>query len=409
MRIRPSLLVTLGLLSGLTPFAIDMYLPSLPAIAQDLDSTIEMAQLTVTLYLAIFALAQLFMGPLSDMLGRRATIGGGLILFSLGALGCALAGQMEALLGARMIQAAGGAAIAVTVPALARDLFERDHYARVIGLVMMIMSLAPLLAPSIGGVIVTHAGWPWVFIALLGIALVASAFFWWLIPETLPPERRHPPHLGRVLGNYYGLLRHRLGMGYLLTGAFSFGGMMTFIVSSPYVYIVLYEVPTAWFGVLFGANVAVAMVTTLFNTRLVVRLGAERLLRLGLRVQVVAALILLGLAFLKVPPLWAILLGVLLYLGMTGLVLGNAMASYMVYFVRLAGTASAFSGAARFGFGAVVGTLVSLAHDGSARPLLLGMTLSGLMAGVSYWLLCREGRETLPPVPLDATSHRPAA
>jgi DHA1 family bicyclomycin/chloramphenicol resistance-like MFS transporter len=409
MRIRPSLLVTLGLLSGLTPFAIDMYLPSLPAIAQDLDSTIEMAQLTVTLYLAIFALAQLFMGPLSDMLGRRATIGGGLILFSLGALGCALAGQMEALLGARMIQAAGGAAIAVTVPALVRDLFERDHYARVIGLVMMIMSLAPLLAPSIGGVIVTHAGWPWVFIALLGIALVASAFFWWLIPETLPPERRHPPHLGRVLGNYYGLLRHRLGMGYLLTGAFSFGGMMTFIVSSPYVYIVLYEVPTAWFGVLFGANVAVAMVTTLFNTRLVVRLGAERLLRLGLRVQVVAALILLGLAFLKVPPLWAILLGVLLYLGMTGLVLGNAMASYMVYFVRLAGTASAFSGAARFGFGAVVGTLVSLAHDGSARPLLLGMTLSGLMAGVSYWLLCREGRETLPPVPLDATSHRPAA
>ncbi len=393
MRSRPSLLVTLGLLSGLTPFAIDMYLPSLPAIAQDLDSTIEMAQLTVTLYLAIFALAQLFMGPLSDMLGRRATIGGGLILFGLGALGCALAGQMETLLGARMIQAAGGAAIAVTVPALVRDLFERDHYARVIGLVMMIMSLAPLLAPSIGGVIVTHASWHWVFITLLGIALVASALFFWLIPETLPPERRHPPDLGRVLGNYYGLLRHRLGMGYLLTGAFSFGGMMTFIVSSPYVYMVLYEVPTAWFGVLFGANVAVAMLATLLNTRLVMRLGAERLLRLGLWVQVVAALILLALAFVGLPPLWAILLGVLLYLGMTGLVLGNAMASYMVYFVRLAGTASAFSGAARFGFGAAVGTLVSLAHDGTPRPLLLGMALSGLMAGVSYWLLCREGRE----------------
>ncbi|MGB7552370.1 MAG: Bcr/CflA family multidrug efflux MFS transporter [Chromatiaceae bacterium] len=393
MRIRPSLLVTLGLLSGLTPFAIDMYLPSLPAIAQDLDSTIEMAQLTVTLYLAIFALAQLFMGPLSDMLGRRATIGGGLILFGLGALGCALAGQMETLLGARMIQAAGGAAIAVTVPALVRDLFERDHYARVIGLVMMIMSLAPLLAPSIGGVIVTHASWHWVFITLLGIALVASALFFWLIPETLPPERRHPPDLGRVLGNYYSLLRHRLGMGYLLTGAFSFGGMMTFIVSSPYVYMVLYEVPTAWFGVLFGANVAVAMLATLLNTRLVIRLGAERLLRLGLRVQVVAALILLALAFVGLPPLWAILLGVLLYLGMTGLVLGNAMASYMVYFVRLAGTASAFSGAARFGFGAAVGTLVSLAHDGTPRPLLLGMALSGLMAGVSYWLLCREGLE----------------
>ena len=209
----------------------------------------------------------------------------------------------------------------------------------------------------------------------------------------MPPERRHPPDLGRVLGNYYGLLRHRLGMGYLLTGAFSFGGMMTFIVGSPYVYMVLYQVPTAWFGVLFGANVAVAMLATLINTRLVMRLGAERLLRLGLRVQVIAALILLALAFVGLPPLWAILLGVVLYLGMTGLVLGNAMASYMVYFVRLAGTASAFSGAARFGFGAAVGPLVSLAHDDTPRPLLLGMALSGLMAGVSYWLLCREGRE----------------
>lgn len=401
MRISPSLLLTLGLLSGLTPFAIDMYLPSLPAIAQDLDSTIEMAQFTVTSYLAVFALAQLFMGPLSDMLGRRATIGGGLILFSLGALGCAMAGQMGTLLGARLVQASGGAAIAVTVPALVRDLFERDHYARVIGLVMLIMSLAPLLAPSIGGVILIHASWHWVFISLLGIALLASGLFLWLIPETLPPIHRHPLALGRVLGNYYSLLHHRQGMGFLLTGAFSFSGMMTFIVGSPYVYIVLYGVPTAWFGVLFGANVAAAMLANLLNARLVTRLGAERLLRLGLRVQVVAALILLGLALLEAPPLWAIVLGVLLYLGMAGVVLGNAMASYMVYFVRLAGTASAFSGAARFGFGAAVGSLVSLAHNDTARPLLLGMALSGLMAGVCYWLLCQSHPRNSGPIPAD--------
>lgn len=389
MQIRPSLLVTLGLLSGLTPFAIDLYLPSLPAIARDLGSTIEMAQLTVTVYLAVFALAQLFMGPLSDMLGRRATIGGGLLLFCIGALGCALASYMETLFWARIIQAVGGAAVAVTVPALVRDLFERDHYARVIGLVMMIMSLAPLMAPSIGGLVVTHASWPWVFITLLGIALVASVLFLWLIPETLPSERRHPPHLGRVLGNYRELLRHRLGMGYLLTGAGTFASMMSFIVASPYVYIVLHQVPTSWFGVLFGANVAAAMVMTAINTRLVTRLGAERLLRLGLMVQMLAALVLLALALLGTPPLWAIVLATLLNQGMVGMVLGNAMAAYMTLFARMAGTASAFSGAARFGFGAAVGSVVSLAHDGSARPLLLGMALSGLLAGTSYWLLCR--------------------
>jgi DHA1 family bicyclomycin/chloramphenicol resistance-like MFS transporter len=185
-------------------------------------------------------------------------------------------------------------------------------------------------------------------------------------------------------------MRHRLGMGYLLTGACSFAGLMTFIVGSPFVYIELYGVPTRWFGVLFGVNVAAGMVATLFNTRLVTRLGAERLLRLGLIVQVIAALWLLALALPGAPPLWAIVLAALLYLGMAGVVLGNSMSCYMALFARMAGTASAFSGAARFGAGAIIGSLVSLAHDGSARPLLIGMAMSGIMAGASYWLLCHS-------------------
>jgi MFS transporter, DHA1 family, multidrug resistance protein len=388
MQIRLSMLLTLGLLSGLTPFAIDMYLPSLPAIALDLDSTIELAQLSVTAYLGVFALAQLVLGPASDMLGRRATIGGGLALFCVGALGCALAEQMETLLLARAVQGLGGAAVAVTVPALVRDLFERDHYARMMSLVMLITAMAPLLAPSIGGVIVAYAGWHWVFGALLLLGLAASGLFFRLIPETLPPAGRHPPELGRVLRNYLVLLRHRVGLGYLLTGAFSFGGMMTYIVTSPFVYIELHGVPAAWFGVFFGANVALAMVVTSLNARLVVRLGAERLLRLGLGVQVGAAFLLLGLGFWGMPPLWAIVAATLLYLGMAGVVLGNSMAGFMAHFARMAGTASAFSGASRFGLGAIMGSLVSLAHTGTATPMLFGMGLCGLAAGGSYWLLC---------------------
>jgi len=386
---RPSLIITLGLLSGLTPFAIDLYLPSLPSIARDLGSSMEMAQLSVTLYLAVFALSQVFMGPLSDMLGRRATLGAGLLLFVIGALGCALAGRMETLFGMRILQAIGGAAVAVTVPALVRDLFERDHYARVIGLVMMIMSLAPLVAPTIGGLVLSYADWPWVFVTLFGIGMVAGLLFLWVIPETLPPEHRHPSHLGQVLSNYRQLLSHRRSLGYLLTGAGTFAAMMTFIVASPYVYIVLYGVPIAFFGVLFGANVAAAMVVTAINTRLVMRLGAERLLRFGLRVQMMAALVLLALAWMGSPPLWALLLAILLNQGMAGMVLGNAMAAYMTLFPRLAGTASALSGAVRFGFGATIGSLVSLGHNGTANPLLLGMALSGLLAVGSYWLLCQ--------------------
>jgi DHA1 family bicyclomycin/chloramphenicol resistance-like MFS transporter len=164
--------------------------------------------------------------------------------------------------------------------------------------------------------------------------------------------------------------------------------MMTYIVTSPFVYIELHGVPVGWFGVFFGANVALAMVVTSQNARLVVRLGAERLLRLGLGVQVVSALILLGLALWGTPPLWAIVGATLLYLGMAGVVLGNSMAGFMAHFARMAGTASAFSGASRFGLGAVMGSLVSLMHTGDATPMLLGMALCGLAAGGSYWLLC---------------------
>jgi DHA1 family bicyclomycin/chloramphenicol resistance-like MFS transporter len=169
--------------------------------------------------------------------------------------------------------------------------------------------------------------------------------------------------------------------------------MMTYIVTSPFVYIELHGVPVSWFGVFFGANVALAMLVTTFNARLVVRLGAERLLRLGLAVQVAASLLMLALGIWGKPPLWAIVGATLMYLGMAGVVLGNSMAGYMAHFAKMAGTASAFSGASRFGLGAVMGSLVSLAHTGTAAPMLLGMAVCGLAAGGSYWSLCCPSRD----------------
>ena len=410
------LLMTLGLLSALTPFAIDMYLPSIPAIAVDLDASVALAQLSVTVYIGVFAAAQLVLGPLSDVLGRRLPVAAGLVVFGAAAVACALAPSMLAMLSARAVQALGGAAVAVTIPALVRDLFERDDYARVMGLVMLVMGLAPLLAPSIGGVIVLYGSWHWVFVALLGITLVAAVLFLRLLPETLPAEHRHPPSPGRVFGNYWMLLRHRAALGYLLTGMASFGGMMVFIVNSPFVYIELHGVPAAWFGPLFGVNIAAAMLFSYLNSRLVPRWGAERLLRFGLTMQGGAALGLLLVALLPallgVPaPLWLIALGAGGYIAMAGLVMGNAMAGFMAFFPRLAGTASAFAGAGRFGFGAVVGSVTSLLHDGTALPLVLGMAVCGLLAAGTYQLLCfagvpAEAREpAVPSVPGERASR----
>jgi MFS family permease len=168
---------------------------------------------------------------------------------------------------ARAVQAMGGAAVAVTVPALVRDLFERDDYARVMGLVMLVMGLAPLLAPSIGGLIILYASWRWVFAALLVIAAAGGVLFLQL--RAGDAARRAPSslRLRHVLGNYRLLLRHAPALGYLLTGAASFGGMMVFIVTSPFVYIDLYGVPAGWFGPLFGINVMAAMLFSYFNAR----------------------------------------------------------------------------------------------------------------------------------------------
>lgn len=382
-QLKPTLLIALGALAALTPFAIDLYIPSLPSLAHDLGSDIRLAQFSVTLYLGFFASAQLLLGPLSDVRGRRPLIGAGLVLFALGGLGCALAPSISVLLISRCLQAIGGAAIAVTVPALVRDRFAHDDYARVMTLVMLVMGLAPMVAPSLGGLVLLFASWRWVFATLLGITLLTALLFLRLVPETLPPARRQTKITASLL-QYGRILRHRRALAYLGTASASFAGLMVFIVGSPFVYITQHGISPQLFGLLYGANVAATLLVSLLNTQLIPRFGAERLLQVGLAVQALAALALLALTQLPQPSLWLIVPLTGAYLGMTALVIGNAMAGFMSDFPDLAGTASAFSGSVRFGFGALSGSLVSLMHDGTATPMLLAMGLSGLLGGCCY-------------------------
>jgi MFS transporter, DHA1 family, multidrug resistance protein len=391
-----SLLFALGLMTGLTPFAIDMYLPSIPAIAADLGTSVELTQLSVSVYLGVFALSQLLLGPLSDVLGRRATVLGGTALFIAADLACILAPSLAWLLATRALQALGGAAVAVTIPALVRDLFEKDDYARIMGLVMMVTAMGPLLAPTIGGVIVAFAHWRWVFVALAGIALIAGGLFLARVPETLPKARRHTFAVLGILRNYRLLFRHRSGLGYILTGSFSFAGMIVFVTTSPSVYIALHGVPPQWFGALFGVNILAAVGVNSLNARLVRHHGADRLLRLGLGIQATAAVLLLALGVWAAvdpsqPPLGMIAAAVLAYVAMLGMVPNNAMAGFMAFFPDLAGTASAFAGALRFGLGALSGTLASLPHAQHSAPLLVGMAACGVLAGLCYLGLCCKG------------------
>jgi len=389
MRFHPLVFITLGMLAGLTPFAIDMYLPSIPTISRDLNASIETVQLTLTAYLAVFALAQLLLGPVSDVLGRRSTILGGLALFISASFACAAATTLPWLLIARCIQALGGAAVAVTIPALVRDVFEKDEYARTMSILMLVMATAPLVAPTLGGIIVTHTSWHWVFITLAAIALIGMTLFMRVIQETLHAEHRHRFHLGGIARNYRQIVTHPEGMGYMMTGGLSFSGIMTFVVTSPYVYINLYQLTPNQYGLLFGLNVLLLISLNALSARLVRRFGAERILRFGLIMLLIATLLLIVTSQLQLPPLWVLVAATAMYIGLNGLILGNSMAGFMSLFPKLAGTASAFAGTSRFGLGAVAGTLASILHNGTFVPMVGVMASCGISAIVSYLLLCR--------------------
>ncbi|PSJ47161.1 Bcr/CflA family drug resistance efflux transporter [Zobellella taiwanensis] len=395
-----SLLLLLASLAGLTPLAIDMYLPSLPTIARDLGVPIAQAQLTISVFLAGFALGQLFYGPLADAVGRKPVMLGGLALFTLASLGCAFANSIETLMAFRLLQAIGGAAGSVVLNALLRDLFERDMFARVMSMVILVMTLAPLLAPIVGGYLLLIGHWHSIFWLLAVIGALVSLTLAIKIPETLRPEHRQSFRLLPVLRNYGRVLGNRPALGYIGCGALTTASMFAFISGSPMVYIELFGVAAEHYGLLFGLNILLLMLLTFANSRLVKTLGSNRLLRIGLTVGSGGALLLLATAATGFGGLWGIVLPVMLVISQISLIGANAMAGLLGHFPEAAGTASALAGTTRFGLGALSAFAVNASHELSALPMALVMTLCTWLALLSYWLLVRPaltGRAQIQP------------
>ncbi len=377
-------IIILGLLIGLSPFAVDMYLPSLPTIGADLGASPELVQQTLSVYLACFALPQLFFGPLSDALGRRVTLLLGLTVFMAGSLLCVAARDIGELILARGLQGIGAAAVLVTVPALVRDRFAGDEFARMMGFIMLVMALAPLVAPLVGGLVLSLSGWRSIFLVLAGLGLIGLLLFVRYLGETLPPERRESLRPRRLLANYGSLLKHRPSLSFMLCGGFGFAGMMAFLTASPFVYIDLYGISAQNYGLLFSLNILTMMVFTALANRFVRRIGVHRMLGLGMLVLALASVIMGGLAAWGAPPLVVLVASIMLFVGTNGMVSANTMALVMNRFGHISGSASAMAGFLRFGIGALAGVLVGVLHDGTIRPLLIAMVGCGVLAVAFY-------------------------
>ena len=387
MTIRPhssfKIVFILGLLAMLMPLSIDMYLPALPVISAQFGVPAGSAQMTLSTYILGFALGQLFYGPMADSLGRKPVILGGTLIFAAAAVACALAQTIDHLIIMRFFHGLAAAAASVVINALMRDIYPKEEFSRMMSFVMLVTTIAPLVAPMAGGAVLVWFSWHVIFWILALAALLASAMIFFFIDETLPVERRQKFHIRTTIGNFVSLFRHKRVLSYMLASGFSFAGMFSFLSAGPFVNIELNHVSPQHFGYYFALNIVFLFIMTIINSRFVRRVGALNMFRAGLWIQFVMAIWLVVSAFLGVG-FWALVVGVAAFVGCVSMVSSNAMAVILDEFPHMAGTASSLAGTFRFGIGAIVGALLSMATFTTAWPMLWAMAFCATSSILFY-------------------------
>lgn len=392
---KPALLLLVAM-TALGPFAMNSFIPSIPGIVVYFDTDLATAQLTLTLFLAGVAIGQLIYGPLSDRFGRRPPLLCGLVLALAAGLLCVLAPSAELLNAGRVLQGFGLCAGTVLGRAMVRDSHDRDQSASMFGYVTMAMVVVPAVAPSIGGLLDQWFGWRACFVAML--AFTAAVFFWCLRSAHETNHHRTPEiSLASLLLSHRALFRSRAFVGYTLTVTATSAAFFTFLGGAPYVTITVLKLSPLAFALCF-TSVAIAYMTGSFLTgRLSTRLGADRLIWLGLAVGVPSALAMVAAAAFSGPGLLA------LFVPMVGIALGNGLsqpsgtAAAISTQPRLAGAASGLVGFLQMTAGGLATQLVSRLQDNSLWPvagLLFACMLAGLAAHV--WTRCMTGADTRP-------------
>lgn len=374
----PRIILILGALSAFAPLAIDFYLPGFPAMAIAFGTDEKHVQLTLAAYFLGLSIGQLLYGPAADRFGRRKPLLVGVSLFSLASLACAFAPNLEWLIAARFVQALGGCAGMVVSRAIVSDTCDAIGSAKVFSQLMLVMGLAPILAPMLGGVMVNAYGWQSIFLALTlfsGACLIAVTRG---LPESLSVDRRAP--LSGALKQYFSLLGDRVFIGYALSGGIAMAGMFSYIAGSPFVFIKLYGVPAEHYGWLFGMNAAGFILVAQVNARLLRRFGPAWLLSRGILVYLAAALTVLCISLFRTEQLWPLLVPLFVCLASLGCIIPNASACAMNGQGRRAGSASALLGCLQFSVAAGASSLVGVLHDGTATPMTLVISLCAAVA-----------------------------
>ena len=363
------LVLVLGSLSAIGPLTIDTYLPALPELSRQLGATDAQAQATITGLLIGLGVGQLIIGPLSDSIGRRKPLLAGLVLHALMSVLCALAPSIGLLTVTRTLQGVAGAAVAVVAMAVVRDLFSGIRAAQLLSRLVLVLGVAPILAPSLGSALLALTSWRGIFIVLAVIALGMLVLAFVALPETLPVGRRRPISVTGSLRAYGSLFRDRLFIVMVLVAGLMFATLFAYISGAPFVLQDLYGMTPQQFGLAFSANAVGMIAMTQINPWLVKRYSPVSVLSFGVLLAFTGAITLLVLMLLGVGGWVAFMAPLFFVISAAGLSFPNAPAIALNRHGESAGTAAALLGASQFMIGGLVAPLVGVFGNGTPVPM----------------------------------------
>ena len=384
------LVVILASLTAFAPLSIDMYLPSFPQIAADFNVTVAQVELSLATFFIGLSFGQMLYGTVTDRFGRKRPLYVGLTIYCAASLLCAIAPNVEALIILRLFQALGACSGIVIARATVRDLFDHRESARVFSLLMLVMGVAPILAPLLGGYVALFFGWHAIFAVVSIFSAIILAAVYRFLPETREPNPN--VRLSRTFGIYLNTLKDRNFLAFTLSGGLAQAGMFAYITGSPFVFIELFGVPAQYFGWLFGSNALGMIALSQINARIVRTVNPTRLLRIALSVTAGFSLLLI-LAGSFNFGFWGTAIPIFLYVASLGMILPNATAGALSEQSENAGAASALIGSLQYGLAAIASSLVSYFNNGTALAMTAFVGICGIAAFVALNLLLSAKRE----------------
>ena len=376
------LILVLGLLSAIGPFSIDMYLPGFPGIAEDLHTTVPQVGLSLSSFFIGICFGQFLYGPLLDRYGRKPPLYAGIVLYLLASLGCVFATSVHALIVMRLFQGLGGCVGMVAARAFVRDIFPVKEIAKIFSLLMLVIAVSPIIAPTSGGYIAAHFGWQYIFIVLSVFAVFILVTMHFVLPKGRPPDTSMSLKPKPIIHNFLIVFKEPQFITYTLTGSMAAAGLYAYIAGSPYVFMELYKVTEQHYGWIFAIVAAGLISSSQVNTVLLKRFESEQIIKIALLCQSCTGIFLCIGTIFNLWNVYGIITCIFIFLSCQGFTFPNSSALSLAPFTKNAGTASALMGAIQMGTGTLSSAAVSVFNNRSALPM------TGVMAVCSASAFC---------------------